>query len=128
VIAPDATVFLSERILSQIAAQEVKAPTLIDFEPNGQMRITTRTRLGGLEPVVRLGLLLELQGTEVTSRLHWVQLGFLTLPANWLPPEALETGAIIGQTINEQVPPDFTLIGLTTTTEGVNFQLKWIGR
>jgi hypothetical protein len=127
-ISPDVTVFLSEQSLSRMASETLNTPTAIDFDPNGQMRIITRTNLEGLEPVVQTGLLLELQGTELVSRLQWVRLGFLTIPADWLPPEALETTAIIGQTIEDQIPPDFSLVGVSTDQAGVNFQLKWIGQ
>jgi hypothetical protein len=127
-ITPDVTIFVSEQSLSRFASAALKSPVVIDFEPEGQMRVTARTQMAGFEPVVQMGLLLELQGTEVTSRLYWVQLGFLALPASWLPPEVGETAALVGQTINAQMPPEFTLVGLATDSQGITFQLKWVGR
>jgi hypothetical protein len=126
-IAPDVTVFISEQSLSRIASQTLNRPTLIDFDVNGQMEVTTRTQLGRLEPVVRVGLQIELQGTEVVSQLRWAQFSFMTIPARWLPQAAAETAALAGQAIKNQTPPDFALVGLETTPEGVNFQLKWVG-
>jgi hypothetical protein len=125
-IAPDVTVFISEESLSRLASRMLNRTLLIDFDTNGQMEVTTRSQLGSLEPVMRLGLQLELQGTEVTSQLRWVQLGFLTIPARWLPQSAAETASLIGQTIKNQTPPNFALVGLETTPEGLNFQLKWV--
>jgi hypothetical protein len=56
-----------------------------------------------------------------------MQLGFVKLPASWLPPEVEQMGALPGQSINQQVPPQFSLAGLTTTPEGLNLQLNWTG-
>jgi hypothetical protein len=110
-----------------LASQALNRTAQIDFDTNGQMEVTTRSPVGRIEPVVQVGLQLELQGTEVVSQLRWVQLGFLTIPARWLPQAAFETASLIGQTIKNQTPPDFALVGLETTQEGINFQLKWIG-
>jgi len=126
IIPADVTLFVSEQTVSRFASQTLQKPTVVDFEANGQMLVTTRTPLGGVEPVMQAGLLLELQGTEVVSQLYWARLGFLTIPANWLPPEQVEAAALVGRTINNQIPPDFSLVGLTTSADGVTFQLKWI--
>jgi hypothetical protein len=128
IIPADVTLFVSEQTVSRLASQTLQRPTVVDFESNGQMLVTTRTRLGGVEPVMQAGLLLELQGTEVVSELYWARLGFLTIPANWLPPEQVEAAALVGQTINNQIPPDFSLVGLATSADGVTFQLKWVGQ
>lgn len=126
-IAPDVTVFISEQSLSRLASQTLSRSTLIDFDVNGHMEVTTRTPLGRLEPVVKVGLQVELQGTEVVSQLRWVQLGFMTIPARWLPQSVSDMAAMAGDTIKNQTPPNFALVGLETTPEGVNFQLKWVG-
>jgi hypothetical protein len=126
-IAPDVTVFISEQSLSRMASQILNRTTVIDFETNGQMEVTTRSPLGRIEPVMQVGLQIELQGTEVVSQLRWVQLSFLTIPARWLPQSASEMASLIGQTIKNQTPPDFALVGLETTQDGINFQLKWVG-
>ncbi len=127
-IAPDITIFMSEQSLSRIASETLNRPTVVDFDVNGQMQVTTRARIGQLKPVLDVGLLLEMQGTEVVSQLRWVRLGFLTLPARWLPQDVTEAVTAAGQAIQGQTPPDFTLIGLDTTPEGVKFQLKWVGQ
>jgi hypothetical protein len=128
IIPADITLFVSEQTVSRFASQTLEKPTVINFEPDGQMLVTTRTALGGFEPVMQVGLLLELQGTEVVSQLYWARLGFLTIPASWLPPEPVRAAALVGQTINDQIPPDFTIVGLTTSADGVTFQLKWVGQ
>ena len=69
-----------------------------------------------------------MEGAELTSRLRWVQLGFLTIPAAWLPQEARETVTMVGQAIQNQTPPDFVLLGITTTPDGIEFKLKWVGQ
>ncbi len=126
-IPPDATIFVSERSLSRIATRSAGQAATIDFNPNGQMQVTTRLKIRGFEPVVTVGLLLEMQGTEVVSRLQWVKMGFLTVPAVLLPGSAHNMAAIVGQTIAAQTPPDFILVGLTTSIDGLTFQLKWAG-
>jgi hypothetical protein len=127
-IPPDVTVFLSERSVSRMAAESLKQPAVVDFDANGQMQVVTRVNIGRFEPVVRVGVLLEMQGTEVVSQLDWVKLGFLTIPAAWLPPRAHDTAALAGQTITHQMPPDFRLVGLTTGPDGLSFRLKWVGQ
>ena len=122
----DVSLFLSERTLSRIATEELQEPVLVDFEPGGQLQVTTPVDIGGFKPVVQLGLTLESRGPEVVSQLHWLKLGFLNIPADWLPPELVELGALLGEKITEQVPPEFTLVGLTTTAAGLNFHLNWI--
>jgi hypothetical protein len=122
----DVSLFLSERTLSRIATEELQEPVWVDFEPGGQLELTTPVEIGGFKPVVRLGLTLESLGPEVVSQLHWLKLGFLKISANWLPPELVELGALLGETITEQIPPEFTLIGLATTADGLNFHLNWI--
>jgi hypothetical protein len=54
-------------------------------------------------------------------------MGFLKIPAGWLPPKAIVAGTMPGEIINQQVPPGFELVGLTTTPGGVEFQLNWVG-
>lgn len=123
----DMTFFLSERSLSRLASDELQRPVLLDIEPNGQIEITTQAPIGRLEPVVRLGLSLEMQGTTVVSQLHWAKIGFLTIPASWLPQNLVELGTLPGEAISRQIPPEFTLVGLTTMADGLNFQLNWNG-
>jgi hypothetical protein len=123
----DITFFLSERSLSRLASDELQRPVLVDIEPNGQVEITTPAPIGRLEPVVRLGLSLEMRETAVVSQLHWVRVGFLTIPASWLPQNLVELGMRPGNAISRQIPPDFTLVGLTTMADGLNFQLNWNG-
>jgi hypothetical protein len=124
---PEVTLFLSERSLSRFASDALKSPTLVDLEPGGQMGITTRIRLWRLYPVVRLGLSLRMRGTEVVSQLHWARLGFLKIPASWLPRRIIEIGAMPGEMVTQQVPSEFEVAGLDTTPEGIEFQLKWVG-
>ena len=127
-IAPDVTIFMSERSLSRIASETLARPVVIDFDEGGQMKVTTQTRIGRLEPIVHVGLLVDMQGTEAVSQLRWVRLGFLTIPERWLPQDARETVALVGQSIQNQTPPDFILLGLETTSDGIDFQLKWVGQ
>lgn len=127
-IAPDITVFISERSLTRIAAETIQRPTAIDFEANGRMTVITRLPFGWLEPVVHFGLFIEMQGTAVVSELEWMQVGFLTIPARFLPQTLIEGSQNIGSIIKQQIPPDFALVGLATSAEGVTFQLKWVGR
>lgn len=123
----DATIFISEESLSRIASELIGRPVEIDFEPDGQMFVTTRTSMGPFEPVVQAELLLQMEGTNVASYLRAVKLGFLAIPARWLPDDIQQTTAIIGQSIKAQTPPDFTLIGVNTTSDGLVFLLTWIG-
>lgn len=128
VAAPDLTVFLSEESASRFAAKALAQPAAINFEPGGQVILTTPVSVAGLQPVVDLGLSLEQQGNQVISRLHWAQLGWLRLPARWLPPELVELGAVPGQQFTRQLPPQFNLISLSTTTDGITLQVDWVGR
>jgi hypothetical protein len=81
--------------------------------------------VSGLKPVVQLGLTLQSQGMTVVSRLHWLKFGFLKIPAGWLPSRLVDMGHLLGETITRQLPPDFTLVGLTTSTDGLTFQLNY---
>ena len=92
------------------------------------MQVTTRTEIRGLTPVVKLVMTIDMQGSEIVSQLRWVEMGFLTIPQAWLTPEMQNAAALIGQTINQQTPPDFMITNLSTTPEGVAIQLKWIGQ
>lgn len=125
-VAPDVTVFLSEQSLSRMASDRLGQPTVLDFDVNGQMRVTTRTPFRGLEPVVQTVMSIGMQGSEIVSQLHGVEIGFLTIPATWLPEEMQSATTLIGETIKTQTPPDFTITGLTTTPDGVTIQLKWV--
>ena len=127
-ISPDVTIFISERSVSRLASEALQRPTQIDFEANGRMKMTTPLKIGQLEPPITAGLFLELQGTDVVSELDWIQVGFLTFPASWLPQSVVAASAQVGQVIKDQTPRDFVLIGLTTGAEGVNIQLKWLGQ
>jgi len=124
-VPADVSLFLSERSVSRFASTTRQSPTLVEFTPGGQMEITTRIELGPLNPVVDLGLSLEMQGTKLVSRFDWVKVGFLKIPAGWLPQEVTQLGAAPGEAMAQQVPPQFKLVGLTTTTEGIEFQLNW---
>jgi hypothetical protein len=126
-ISPDITIFVSERSLSRLASETLQRPTVIDFDPAGQMIVTTRLDLGWLQPVVNFGLALGMQGSQVVSELQWVRVGFLSIPARWLPQVLVEGSTMVGQIIQDQTPVDFVLVGLTTSAEGVTFQLKWVG-
>lgn len=126
-VAPDITVFLSEQSLSRMASDQLGQPATLDFDENGQMRVSTRVPMRGLEPVVRLVMIIGMQGPQIVSQLHGVEIGFLTVPANWLPDKMQTMAALINETIKTQTPPDFTITGLTTTPDGVTIQLKWIG-
>jgi len=127
-IAPDVTVFLSERSLSRLASETLQRPARIDFEADGQIQVSTRLKIGGLNPVVHFGILLEMQGSNVASQIQWVQIGFITIPAQWLPQTMVESSTMIGQIMQDQAPPDFRLVGLNTSPNGVTFQLKWVGQ
>ncbi|MBN1217735.1 MAG: hypothetical protein JXM69_02310 [Anaerolineae bacterium] len=123
----DVTLSLSESSLSRFATDMLKTPTRIDLEPGGQIEITTRTSLGQWRPVVCLGMSLGMQGADVVSQLRWVQLGFLRIPARWLPQSIINAGALPGQTITQQTPAEFEVVGLQTTSDSIEFQLNWIG-
>ena len=127
-VAPDVSLFLSEQSISRLASDTLQQPIVIDFEENGLMQVTTRTEIRGLTPVVKLVMTIEMQGSEIVSQLRWVEMGFLTIPQAWLTPEMQNAAALIGQTINQQTPPDFMITNLSTTPEGVAIQLKWIGQ
>ncbi len=128
IAAPDLTLFLSEESTSRFAAKALAQPAAINFEPGGQIILTTPVSVVGLSPVVDLGLSLEQQGNQVVSRLHWAQLGWLRFPARWLPPELVELGTVPGQQFTRQLPSQFNLISLTTTADGITLQVDWVGR
>ena len=123
----DATIFISEESLSRIATELIGQPVKVDFEPDGRLFVTTRTGIGPFEPVVNVELLIQMEGTNVASYLRAVKLGFLTIPARWLPDDIQQTTAIVGESIKAQTPPDFTLVGVNTTSDGLEFRLTWIG-
>jgi hypothetical protein len=123
--APDVTLFLSEQSVSRFASQALDQPAVVNFEPDGRVIFTTQVKMGRLEPVVDLGLSFERQGNTVASQIHWLQLGFLKIPARWLPPEIVALGTRPGQQLTQQLPPQFTLVGLTTTTDGISLQFDW---
>jgi len=123
----DATIFISEESLSRVATELIGQPVEVDFEPEGRLFVTTRTGIGPFEPVVQAELLLQMEGTTVASYLRAVKLGLLTIPARWLPDDIQQTTAIIGESIKAQTPPDFTLVGVNTTPDGLEFLLTWIG-
>ncbi len=126
-ITSDVTLFLSERSAGRFASQTLQEATTVNFEPGGRVIITTRVNLAGLAPLVDLGLSLQTQGTQVVSQLHWLQLGWVRIPARWLPPEFATLGAKPGQALTQHLPPQFSLVGLTTTSQGINLQLQWRG-
>jgi hypothetical protein len=121
----DVTLFLSERSLSRLAAATLKQPAWVEGAPNGRLEITTPLEVRGLKLTVRLGLTLTLRDGQAISRLDWVKLGFITLPAAWLPAEFTRMGATPGEIITQQIPQGFTLVGLTTAAAGINFQFNW---
>ncbi len=125
--SPDVVLFLSENSLSYFAAETLQDDIWVDMDPNGQMRITTRAPWGRLRPVVELGLTLQLENQTAVSRLHWARVGFLKVPASWLPQSLIEMAALPGETITRQVPRGFTLTGLQTTPDGIEFYLNWTG-
>jgi hypothetical protein len=90
------------------------------------MILTTAIKVAGLEPAADVGLSLQQQGNTVTSQLHWLRLGFLSLPARWLPQDIVELGTQVGPQIAAQLPPQFMLVGLTTTTDGISLQLDLV--
>ncbi len=123
----DATIFVSEESLGRIASEVVGQPVNVDFEPDGRMFVSTRTSIGPFEPVVKAELLLQMEGTNVASYLRGVKLGFLTIPARWLPENIQQITAVIGESLETQTPPDFTLVGINTTSDGLVFLLTWVG-
>lgn len=122
----DITLFLSEQSLSHLVSETLQKPAAINFEPGGQLEATMPVEMMGLEPIVRVGLSLKRQDADLVSQLHWVKLGLIKLPADWLPAEAVNAGAQLGTTITQQIPPEFTLVGLTTTANGLSFHLVWV--
>jgi hypothetical protein len=126
-IAPDVTIFLSERSISRLASEALQRSARVDFDSDGQIQVSTRLKIGWLNPVVHFGVLLEMQGPNAVSQLQWIKIGFVTIPARWLPQTMVESSAIIGQLMQDQTPPDFRLVGLNTSPSGVTFQLKWVG-
>lgn len=127
-ILPDATIFISEHTLSRLASDSLGAPATIDFAPNGQVRVSARTPMLGLEPVAHVNLHLSLEGARIVSRLQSVRLGFLTIPGDWLPRDIRQMATTVGRAIEARTPPDFSLVGLSTAPGGVTFQLKWTGQ
>jgi hypothetical protein len=127
VVVPDLTLFLSEQSVGHLATKALGRPAAINFEPSGQMILTTSIKIAGLAPVADVGLSLQRQGNIVISQLHWLQVGFLRLPARWLPQVIVELGTQVGPQIAAQLPSQFRLVGLTTTTDGINLQLDLAG-
>jgi hypothetical protein len=127
-IAPDVTLFTSARVLSRLAEDALQRPAFIEFTTSGDMRVTTTAPVGPFQPVVTAQIQLDMQGANVVSNLSWVKVGFLTIPGRWLPASVQEVVAQLGQSIQNRVPPDFVLIGLTPTSEGLEFKLKWVGQ
>lgn len=121
----DVSLFLSERALSQAASGVLGQPARIDAGPGGQLQVSTRLEIDGLEPVVDLGLALSRQENRVASRLLWARVAFITLPADWLPPELAELGRLPGEALTRQIPPQFGLVGLATDENGLTLQLNW---
>lgn len=124
-VAPpaDVTLFFSEQTAGRLASAGAPAPVTVDFEPGGRVVATGPLDLGELRPVARLGLTLEQQGGRLVSRLSWLELGFLKIPARWLPPALAALGSGPGEAISRELPPGFSLIGLTTTADGLIFHL-----
>lgn len=127
VATSDITLFFSERTASRLASQALTEPTVIGFAPDGQLLVTTRVDVGGLKPLVDLGLTLERQGPAITTQLHWLQVGWLRVPAHWLPSNLVALGGVPGQAITRQLPPQATLVGLTTSSDGITLRLNWTG-
>jgi len=120
----DVTLFFSEQTVSRLVSEAAPEPAVIDFEPSGWVAVTMPVDLGGLKPVVRLGLTLESQGNQLVSQLHWLGLGFLKIPAGWLPQDLVELGSMPGEAISRELPPGFKLVGLTTSADGLTFHLN----
>jgi hypothetical protein len=127
-IPPDATVFISDRMLSQLASTSLQRPTAVEFSPDGELQITAPFTVRGFEPVVTVGVNLGMQSTSVESDLQWLKLGFLYIPGKWLPQEMHAATAGLGPAIERQSPPDFALVGIQTLPEGLQIQLKWVGQ
>jgi len=66
--------------------------------------VTTPFEVIGLKLTVRLGLTLTLRDGQAISRLDWAKIGFLTLPAAWLPAESSKWGRPPGEIITQQIP------------------------
>ncbi len=124
---PDVTLFMSERSLDRLLSEKLERPVGLDFKAGGQVEVITPVEIGGLEPVIHLGLSLEMQGTNLTSRLRWLKIGFIRISAVWLPQELVELGTMPGETIARQMPPEFALAGLETMPEGIEIRLNWLG-
>jgi hypothetical protein len=124
-VPADITLFLSERSLSRLAANALNHPALVESAPEGRLEVTTPFEARGLKFTVRLGLTLTVRDGQAISRLDWVKLGFITLPAAWLPAAVTQLGTTPGEIITQQIPQGFSLVGLTTTAAGINFQFKW---
>jgi hypothetical protein len=124
-VAPpaDVTLFFSEQTASRLASAGAPEPVTVDFEPGGRVIVTGPVDLGGLKPVARMGLSLEQQEGRLVSQLHWLELGFLKIPADWLPSSLVELGSRPGEAISQELPPAFNLVGLTTTADGLTFYL-----
>jgi hypothetical protein len=127
-LPPDISIFISEQSLNRLAAEAVEQPLVIDVVEHGQLVVSTPSQVGFLEPVVHVGLGLQMDGREVTSQILWTRLGFVSIPARWLPAQATVPARQLGPTIQSQIPADFQLVGLVTTAEGIEFQLKWVGQ
>jgi hypothetical protein len=125
-IPPDATVFISDRMLSQLASNTLQRSTAVEFSPDGEMQVTTRFPVRGVEPVVTVGVRLSMQSTRVESDLQWLKLGFLYIPGQWLPQEMHVSTARLGPAIESQTPPDFAPVGLHTLPDGLEIKLKWV--
>lgn len=123
----DISLFLSERTASRLASQALAEPTVVEFEPEGRLLVTTRVASGGVKLVVNLGLTLQQQGAAITTQLHWLQVGWIRIPAGWLPPDLAALGGVPGQTITRQLPLQASLAGLTTTSDGITLHLNWLG-
>jgi hypothetical protein len=126
--AADTTVFVSERTLNRLASESLRRPLVLDFKLGGYVEVTTQlTEVEGLEPVVHVGLVFERQEATIVSQLRWLRIGFIRIPAAWLPQNIVAAGAIPGEAITQQIPPEFILVGLATTPDGINLQLTWTG-
>lgn len=119
----DVTLFFSEQTVGRLASTGVPEPVTVDFEPGGRLFVTLPLDLGRLKPAARLAVTLEQQGGRLVSRLSWLELGFLKIPARWLPPTLVALGSGPGEAISRELPPGFSLVGLTTTAGGLIFHL-----
>jgi hypothetical protein len=123
----DVNLFLSERSASRFVSTTLNRPALVEFEPGRQMLLTTRAPLAGFEPVIQMGISLQVVGMQIVSQLEWIRVGFIRIPAAWLPQSLITLGDTPGQIITRQAPVGFNIVGLTTTAEGVEFALTWVG-